>query len=195
MGIETGTAILVGSAISAGVSVYSGMAAAAAQRSAAANAAAQQRAAAQAQAEAMRANAQRAMQDVEYSRDRAAIEQRELARKNKILQAERANSAAASGFTVAGTSLERLLTQQEQEDNRTEKVLDWEWTNKIDRQIDSVNLMWHEAEVTEITGYNMANSTYYSGMSEAESTATSGWVKGFGTLGSGAVDAWAKWSE
>lgn len=195
MGIETGTILLAASAISAGINVYSGMSAAAAQRAAAANAAAQQRAAAQARANVMRTNAQRQMLDVEYSRQRSKIEQRELKRKNRIIQVERQNAAAASGFTVAGTSLERLLSQQEAEDTRTEQNLGWDWKNKINRQLDAASMTLWEADVTEVTGANMAASTYSSGMAEANATATSGWVKGFGTLGSGAFEAAAKWED
>ncbi len=195
MTFGVGESMLIAAAISAAASVYSGQVTASATRNSARIAANNQRNAAYAKSKAMRANAQRQMLDVEYSRKRERVEKREMSKTHEIQAAANVNAAAASGFTVAGTSLERVLSQQAGEDERTQETLGWEWTNKINRQLDSVSMTMYEAEMTEITGQNMATSTYASGSATANAQATSGWVKGFGTLGSGAAKAVPEWGN
>jgi hypothetical protein len=193
MGIGEGTAMLIASGISAVAAVGSGYMASAATAAQARNAAALQRAQAAQQAAILRSNADRAMQDKRAMDVKAAIEKRELQRRNRIAQGERLVAAAGSGFEINGTTVQDVLDQETQHDNLGEAVLGWEWKNRILRKVDEANTALADAKITEDLGYATANATMSSGYAKASSEAWGGLFSGGADIAGGAAKAYTRW--
>lgn len=176
--------LIIGAAIAATAQIAGGITSRNAQRQAAKQARAAREMEADAQAARLKANAKRQLMDRDTMRVQKSIEMQERRRTNRILQSRRANAAAGAGSTVAGTSLERFLVQQEGHDALGEDILNWQWDARLANQADQASLTNWQADQTKATGYAVAETAYNVGMIQADASLASGIFGAMGTVGS-----------
>lgn len=192
MGIETGTALIIAAVVSAGAAVASSQASAAAQRRTAAQQAKLAKESAEYEAAANKANAAQESSSAAILEKKMDIERRNQERVHRIQQADRLASAAASGLTVPGTSLGRLLEQQQQEDDAAESALGFEWHQAINEKLDRATLFMSQAKSASELGGLRAGIITSIGNTEANATATTGFISAGAALGKGAAQASAE---
>lgn len=195
----TGTEFLIGASVVTGVAgIAQGFvqSAAAAQRANAQQASAQaaaalQQASANQEAAMLENNAKMVAIEADALREKRAQEEEAQKRNNLIKStAERAN-AGSSGLTVAGTSLERLLVQNDEVRSKNLALTLWNYDMQIQTKDYEGYLFDYRADVTRELGVAQADVTRYQGeltssasMAESSAYLTGGITSGIGSAAS-----------
>lgn len=204
----TGIEIMVGASIVSGVAgiaqgfVSSSAAASrAAAQQAQANAAAQmQQISANQEAVMLRNNAAMTAIEADALREKKNQERDSQNRNNEIKMAAEKANASSGGLTVAGTSLERLLVQNDQTRKDNLALTLWNYDMQIQTKDYEEYLYNYRADVTEDLGASQADVTRYggnlqynAGMAESTSYMTGGIATGIGNAAS--IASKANWGS